>query len=136
MGRVCCNPNRLAKLGHNAPKFGHQWFEFDAHRYCTNEGQFYGKNSLKWGATVQGENIYDRYKEWQRIDSAGYSLPYTQSTLDSVSNGRLYSTPYKELELFSHVSSSQTLKNYRAKAFVNFKGKKAFANGEWTYNIR
>ena len=100
-----------------------------------NEGQFYGKNSLKWGATIQGENIYDRYKEWQRIDSAGYSLPYTQSTLDSVSNGRLYSTPYKELELFSHVSSSQTLKNYRAKAFVNFKGKKAFANGEWTYNI-
>ena len=48
-----------------------------------NEGHFFDAGKLNWGATVQGENIYDRYKEWQRIDSAGYSFR-TVKQLDSV----------------------------------------------------
>jgi hypothetical protein len=87
------------------------------------------------GALVQGENIYDRYKEWERIDSAGYSLPYTGSTLDSVISGRLYSTPAEGLELYSHVSATQTLINTRAKAWMNVSGAKVVDKGTWRYNV-
>jgi hypothetical protein len=90
---------------------------------------------LSVGALVQGENIYDRYKEWERIDSAGYSLPYTGSTLDSVVGGRLYSTPAEGLQLFSHVAATQTLINARAKAWVNASGAKVIDKGTWRYNI-
>jgi len=90
---------------------------------------------LSIGALVQGENIYDRYKEWERIDSAGYSLPFTGSTLDSVISGRLYSTPAEGLELFSHVSATQTLINTRAKAWMNVSGAKVVDKGTWRYNV-
>ena len=58
---------------------------------------------------MQGENIYDRYKEFQRIDSAGYSLPHRESQLDSVISGRLYSTPLDNLDLYTHVSATQLI---------------------------
>ena len=32
-------------------------------------------NTLKWGATVQLEKINDKISEWEKRDSAGYSLP-------------------------------------------------------------
>ncbi|MEZ5013176.1 MAG: carboxypeptidase-like regulatory domain-containing protein [Chitinophagales bacterium] len=32
---------------------------------------------LQWGARVQNEIIHDDLKEWEELDSAGYSLPYT-----------------------------------------------------------
>jgi hypothetical protein len=90
---------------------------------------------LSFGALVQAENIYDRYKEWERIDSAGYSLPYTGSTLDSVISGRLYSTPAEGLELYSHVAATQTLINTRAKAWMNISGARAVDKGTWRYNV-
>ncbi len=31
---------------------------------------------LQWGLKAQYEDIYDRIHEWERLDSAGYSLPY------------------------------------------------------------
>ena len=99
-----------------------------------NEGHFFGAGKLNWGATLQGENIYDRYKEWQRIDSAGYSLPHRESTLDSVVMGRLYSTPVNDLPLYTHVSATQVLQNTRLKAYVNWEGKWATDQGMWTYN--
>ena len=48
------------------------------------------KNStLKWGATVQMEKINDRISEWEKRDSAGYSLPQTGNGVNVISN--LYS---------------------------------------------
>ena len=31
---------------------------------------------LQWGAKAQREDIFDKLNEWERLDSAGYSLPY------------------------------------------------------------
>ena len=31
---------------------------------------------LQWGLKVQSEDIFDKLNEWERLDSAGYSLPY------------------------------------------------------------
>ena len=84
---------------------------------------------------MQGENIYDRYKEWERIDSAGYSLPNTGSTIDSVIDGRLFSTPADGLELYTHVAATQTLLNTRAKSWINAKGSIPLDKGIWHYNI-
>ena len=98
------------------------------------EGRFFDAGKLNWGATVQGENIYDRYKEFQRIDSAGYSLPHRESQLDSVISGRLYSTPLDNLDLYTHVSATQLITNTRLKGYVNWEGKWATDKGIWTYN--
>lgn len=38
--------------------------------------EFRNKHFLNWGFNVQFENIFDRIREWERIDSALYSLPY------------------------------------------------------------
>ena len=46
-------------------------------------------NTLKWGTTVQMENINDRISEWEKRDSAGYSLPQTGNGVNVISN--LYS---------------------------------------------
>lgn len=34
---------------------------------------------LQWGLKYQAENIDDRLSEWERLDSAGYSLPYSET---------------------------------------------------------
>ena len=31
---------------------------------------------LQWGVKAQSEDIFDKINEWERLDSAGYSLPY------------------------------------------------------------
>lgn len=46
-------------------------------------------NTLKWRATVQMEKINDRISEWEKRDSAGYSLPQTGNGVNVISN--LYS---------------------------------------------
>lgn len=39
------------------------------------------KHLFEWGATVQYEKIEDKLSEWTRIDSSGYSIPYTGSSI-------------------------------------------------------
>ena len=95
----------------------------------------FNRFDLTLGGQFQGENIYDRYKEWERIDSAGYSLPYTGSTIDSVIDGRLYATPAEGIALFSHVAATQTLMNTRAKAWANLRGQLPPRLGRWNYNV-
>ena len=36
---------------------------------------------IQWGLKYQEENIDDRLSEWERIDSAGYSLPFSESSV-------------------------------------------------------
>lgn len=40
-----------------------------------------GNNTLKWGVKWQQERIHDRISEWEMIDSAGYSIPYTGTSI-------------------------------------------------------
>lgn len=39
-------------------------------------------NFIQWGVRVQTEIIRDELKEWELLDSAGYSLPYTGETVE------------------------------------------------------
>lgn len=40
------------------------------------------KHLLEWGSTFQYEQINDQLSEWQRIDSSGYSIPYSGTSID------------------------------------------------------
>ncbi|MDR0750418.1 MAG: TonB-dependent receptor [Tannerellaceae bacterium] len=51
-------------------------------------------NTIKWGATVQFENISDRISEWDKRDSAGYSMPHEEEGVRVFSN--LYSNNESE----------------------------------------
>lgn len=43
-------------------------------------------NTLKWGVTAQWERINDKISEWEKRDSAGYSLPHTPDAVSVYSN--------------------------------------------------
>ncbi len=59
-------------------------------------------NFIQWGLLYQQENISDRINEWERIDSAGYSLPFNE-----------------ELVLLNEVIKSEnTINSSRVEAFV------------------
>lgn len=46
-----------------------------AHRGQWEKGNHY----VQWGAGFKHEQIEDQLKEWRRVDSAGYSLPYSET---------------------------------------------------------
>ncbi|HJX70787.1 MAG TPA: carboxypeptidase-like regulatory domain-containing protein [Bacteroidales bacterium] len=45
-----------------------------------HKGSYYSAGSnLKWGLKYQYETIDDKIREWEMLDSAGYSIPYSDS---------------------------------------------------------
>ncbi|MGB1248806.1 MAG: TonB-dependent receptor plug domain-containing protein, partial [Chitinophagales bacterium] len=45
---------------------------------AAHKGSWFSENhTVKWGLTYKREQIQDKISEWERIDSAGYSLPYS-----------------------------------------------------------
>ncbi|MEM7574487.1 MAG: carboxypeptidase-like regulatory domain-containing protein [Bacteroidota bacterium] len=56
---------------------------------------------LQWSAKIQHERIDDRINEWERLDSAGYSLPFDEDAV----------------QLFSVLKSTNQLRSNRFSAF-------------------
>lgn len=56
-----------------------------------------GVNYFRWGAKAQYEIINDDLKEWEMLDSAGYSIPYTgeQVTLQEVLRSQIELRSYR-----------------------------------------
>jgi hypothetical protein len=86
-------------------------------------------NTLQWGATVQAERISDRINEWERRDSAGYSLPHREDGVYVASN--LYA---------SHELTSTRLSAYLQDVF-KFRSRQGLftltagvRGSYWTYN--
>jgi hypothetical protein len=61
-----------------------------------------GRNTLRWGVKWQQERINDRISEWEMIDSAGYSVPYSGT----------------DIRLFRVVKSTNRLYSNRVNSFV------------------
>ncbi len=87
--------------------------------------------SWRWGLKLQYEDIIDRYKEWERIDSAGYSIPHDHSwRIDSllvtgvdgdVLSGNIFisdSLKDDKLNLFESYDSRASVQSWRVMAFV------------------
>ncbi len=95
-----------------------------------------GDVSWRWGLKYQYEDIIDRYKEWEMIDSAGYSIPHKPSfgydslivTQDTIIDGQriplggvVYSTldtSAQNLTLFESYNSSEVVQSSRIMAYV------------------
>ncbi len=89
----------------------------DAYVYnISHRGSLYfGNNNLKWGLSWQRERIFDRIREWEMLDSAGYMVPNADETI------QMYDFTASRNRLFSH----------RFSGYVQhvFNGSNAFA--EW-----
>jgi hypothetical protein len=49
---------------------------------AAHKGQYnYKKNLLQWGFNAEQSTLQDKLKEWERQDSAGYTLPFTTNQL-------------------------------------------------------
>jgi len=70
-----------------------------------------GDHFINWGVKYQYEDITDRLNEWQRVDSAGYSLSGGES---------IFSGGYNplEVELFSVKKTDFDLQSHRITTFV------------------
>lgn len=62
----------------------------------------YRQHLLQWGLSFQYEWIEDQLSEWERIDSAGYSLPYTGN----------------QVSMFGFLRSEASLANWRTQAYL------------------
>ncbi len=51
-----------------------------------------GSHHLKWGVKYQYQDFYDRINEWELIDSAGYSLPYSGERVSVQTSSRSETT--------------------------------------------
>jgi hypothetical protein len=73
-------------------------------------------HQLKWGVNLQREIIQDRINEWEWRDSAGYSLPYNNKTVN----------------LYYNMQSENTLDTWRTTAFVQDTYKWKNKSGSYT----
>ncbi len=79
-----------------------------------HKGSYYSSgNSLKWGLKYQYEHIDDKLREWEMLDSAGYSIPYSDSEVF------LYTTTISK-----NLQFSNRISGYLQNTF-NFQGDKA-----------
>lgn len=105
----------------------------DLHAYVFNaqhRGRYkYNEHLFQWGTNVQHEIIDDAIHEWEMLDSAGYSLPYTDSVVG----------------LYSFIHGINRISGFRTTGFVqdNYSFTKdsvdySFTGGiranYWTYN--
>ena len=68
-----------------------------------HKGSFgYGEHLFMWGTTFQYENIDDELSEWERLDSAGYSLPNDPEVVN----------------VFHTLKSKASLSNWRTQGYL------------------
>lgn len=77
------------------------------------------KGDLYWGARVQREDIVDRYKEWENVDSAGYSVPHQPTDIDFENGDTIY-TPDDALEIFQSYDTRGAVASYRSTAYLEY----------------
>ena len=74
------------------------------------------KHDIRWGLTLQKEQIDDKIKEWELRDSAGYSMP---------NNGEIVS-------VYSSLKSDNSVKSTRFSAYLMDTYRFLAANGQFT----
>lgn len=70
--------------------------------------------TLRWGLRAQSETIHDRLSEWKLVDSAGYSLPYSE----------------EEVNLYDVIKSENNLSTWRASGYVENTFATGFLGGD------
>lgn len=102
----------------------------DAIIFAAEYRSIFSKNdhTLEWGVKYQRDDIVDRYKEWEMVDSANYSVPHTPSLIDSIIDGTVHFRPSENLELFEHFDSRESVSSNRLMAFLQYT---RYYEGNW-----
>ncbi len=77
----------------------------------------------EWGITYRHESFHDRLKEWERVDSAGYSLPHPR---DSLGYQDPTLQPDHQLELNRSVRSDIRMTNHRGTGYLQHTWSKSY----------
>jgi len=76
--------------------------------------------TTRFGLRYEYNDIIDRYKEWERIDSAGYSVPHTPTRVDSVVNDTtFYFTPATGLPLWESYDNGASVISSRIMGYID-----------------
>jgi len=76
------------------------------------------KHQIQWGVKYQSERIRDQVSEWEMRDSAGYSLPYNDQTI----------------ELYRSIKADNHLKSNRYSAFIQDNYTAQFGGSKVSFN--
>ena len=78
-----------------------------------------GQNTLSWGVSGQAEFITDRISEWEWRDSAGYSMPNNDSTM----------------ELYYAMRGDTTMRSVRVQAYIQNQHRWNTNSGQWILTV-
>ncbi len=84
---------------------------------------------IQWGVKVQHELFNDNLKEWERLDSAGYSIPFDVSAVQLQEYVRTRND-ISSTRLNAHVQDSYTIQNDK----TEFRLTGGFRAAYWSYN--
>lgn len=94
------------------------------------------KGTLGWGVRWQAEDILDRYKEWETIDSAGYNLPHIRRfnfRADTLGNVTVDTLEPSGLFLFESFDSRAAVLSQRMIGYGEFSGSVKASHGNFYY---
>jgi hypothetical protein len=80
--------------------------------------KYFGKAKIVWGLHARHDRFDDSIREWTKVDSAGYSIPYNPS----------------ELRVSSFISSSNLVKKWQYDGFTEVSGIKSTGAGLLSIN--
>ena len=77
------------------------------------------KHQIQWGLKYQSEKVHDQVGEWEMRDSAGYSLPYNDRTV----------------QLYSSIKADHQLNSTRYSAYLQDNFTIQFQNSSLSYSV-
>lgn len=75
--------------------------------------------SLYWGTRVQREDIVDRYKEWEYIDSAGYSVQHKPTEVIFSGSDTIY-IPDNSLDIWENFDTRGAVTSWRTTGYLEY----------------
>lgn len=75
------------------------------------------KHEWRWGIQLKSENIRDRVVEWEKIDSAGFSI---RPPSGNIKNNQPYTAFEGPLELFTNIRAAQQTTLNRISAYLQY----------------
>lgn len=75
-------------------------------------------HTLEWGASIQYESFSDKISEWDRIDSAGFAIPYT-GTFPTIQNRLKSQIELQSLRYQAYVQDEWHILNGKNKLSIN-----------------
>lgn len=91
-----------------------------------------GNRTYRWGVKLQREDIIDNLKEWEYIDSAGYSVPHNNFVIDTINNRPVDNTT--GIELFERLDSEVKLVSNRVSGFMQVEDEYKVKSGTIAYS--